>query len=407
MKICVLTHTFPRFKGDPVAPFMDNFCEGLVEAGNEVLLVTPFDQKFKISDYPNYKVYLFRYIYPDSFHLLGYSRTLEGDQKLRWFVYLLSPFMFFFELLTLVKLVRREKIDIISAHWIVPNGFVAAVTSILTNVPVVITVPGSDMYLAKKNIFFRSMAKFAVNRASVVVSNSVRYLEEFSKFGVDLSHSKEVIYGVDVAKYKPSGAKRKSLRHKFNIPERAKVILAVGRMVEKKGFAYLVEAMPDVIEHNKDAKLVLVGGGDQQVALEELVRSLQIEKHVIFLGRIDYIELANIYSMADVYVAPSIEDSKGNLESHTVALFEAISSGLPVVATELAVGSKYVVGGKNGYRVKQRDAAALADKIKSVLASDMSKMGEASRQIAQRYLSYKKSGKMYSEIFRDVVLSSR
>ena len=403
MKICVLTHTFPRFKGDPVAPFMDDFCEGLVGAGNEVVVVAPFDSQYKLSDYQNYQIKLFRYIYPDAYHLLGYSRTLEGDQKLRWFVYLLTPFMFLFEFLALLNLVKREKVDIISAHWIVPNGFIAALVSYLTQVPVVITVPGSDMYLAKKNVFVRLMAKIAVNRASVVVSNSVRYLEEFSKFGVDLSHSKEVIYGVDVAKYKTSVSKRKSLRNKFDLPNRAKVILAVGRMVEKKGFGYLIEAMPDVIKHNKDVKLVLVGGGDEQTSLKDLVHRLKIEKHVIFLGKVDYATLASIYSMADVYVAPSVEDSSGNLESHTVALFEAISSGLPIVATEIAVSSKYVVDGKNGYRGKQRDAAELADKITAVLVSDMSKMGEASRQIAQRHLSYKKSGEMYTEVFRQIV----
>src|SRR3989344_1288759 len=167
MKVCVLTHTFPRFKGDPVAPFMDDFCEGLVGAGNEVVVVAPFDSQYKLSDYQNYQIKLFRYIYPDAYHLLGYSRTLEGDQKLRWFVYLLTPFMFLFEFLALLNLVKREKVDIISAHWIVPNGFIAALVSYLTQVPVVITVPGSDMYLAKKNILVRVMAKFAVNKASI------------------------------------------------------------------------------------------------------------------------------------------------------------------------------------------------------------------------------------------------
>lgn len=399
MKICVLTHTFPRFKGDPTAPFMNNFCEGLVGSGNEVILLTPFDQKFKISDYPNYKVHLFKYIYPDSFHFLGYSRTLEGDRKLRWFVYLLSPFMFLFELLALVKLIRQEKIDIISAHWIVPNGFIASVASVLTNIPFVVTVPGSDMYLAKKNIFFRAMAKFAVKRASIVVSNSKRYLDEFSKFGIKLPKTKEIIYGVDVNKYKTDIIKRKSLRLKFNIPERAKVILAVGRMVEKKGFRFLIEAMPDIIMHNKDAKLVFVGGGDQLSILQKLTRSLHVEKQVVFLGRIDYITLANIYSMADVYVAPSVEDEQGNLESHTVALFEAIASGLPIVATELAVSSKFVIDGKNGYIVKQKDSSALSYKVQAVLSGDISKMGSVSKKIAKDSLSYKKSGKLYTEIF--------
>jgi glycosyltransferase involved in cell wall biosynthesis len=404
MRICVVTHTFPRFKGDPVAPFMEDFCKGLAELKHDVYLLTPFDPKFKLKEKRSYKVKLYRYIYPDSFHLMGYSRTLVGDQKLSHFVYLLAPFMFIAQFFALLKLVRREKIDIISAHWIVPNGFIAALVSKITGVPLVITVPGSDMYMAKKNKISWLMASFAANQAKVVASNSVRYLDEFPKIGIKLLKIKEIPYGVDTSKYKNIKLLRRVMRQKYNLKTNDTVLLAVGRMVEKKGTQYIIKAMPDITKKNKNVKLVLIGDGSEKEELMRLAKKLKVENNTVFLGKVDYGELSKIYAISDVYVAPSVKDSFGNLESHIVAMFEAIASGIPVVATELAVSANYVVDGKNGYRVPQKKPKALSDAINKVLKTgNLSKMGKFSQQIAQKHLSYKSSAKEYMKIFEKLV----
>ena len=201
MNICVFTHTFPRYPGDPVAPFIKDFAIGLTQQGNQVVVLTPYEKNFNYEQIKNFVIEKYKYIYPDSFHVLGYSRTLAGDQKLKFFVYPFAPLLFLFSFIALLKTVKKYNIQTISAHWILPNGFIAALVSKLTKIPLVITVPGSDVYLSKKNILFRTMSQFAGSQAKYIVSNSMRYLDELEKIGIDKTKFKEILYGVDINQY--------------------------------------------------------------------------------------------------------------------------------------------------------------------------------------------------------------
>lgn len=406
MNICVITHTYPRFQGDPVAPFMELFCKGLVKAGHKVFLLVPYSTKLNLRSERRLIIRPYKYIFPERLHLLGYSQTLVGDQKLKWYAYFLAPMMIISAFTALFRLVRTEHIDIISAHWVIPNGFIGALVSKMTGTPLVITVPGSDLYLTKKNSVFRFMSSLAIKRASAVVSNSMRYLEVFPKIGIPISSAKEIPYGIDVKKYQEKN-KNLTLRKKLGISPSAIVILAIGRLVEKKGFSYLVSAMGRIGIKLKDARLVIVGSGTQRQHLMDLARKLAIERQTVFVPQIPYDELPDLYRIADVYAAPSIEDSHGNFESHIVALIEAIAAGLPIVATKLAISSEYVVDGINGYRVNEKDEKALTKAILSVMKNPHRlQMGQKSAEIGKKYLSYESTAKEYLNIFQKIVGSS-
>lgn len=402
MNICVFTHTYPRFGGDPVAPFMKDFCHGLAEQGENVILLAPFDRLFSIKEntIKNIKVKLYRYAILSNLHTLGYSRTLIGDQRFKLSVFFLAPFMLLSSFFSLFSTVNKEKIQIISAHWIIPNGFIAAIISKITGVPLVITVPGSDAYLAKKNFLFRWMLRFASSQARKIVSNSMRYLEELSELGIDTTKFVEIPYGVNINSFSNIYKKKNEMRKQLQFTNSDRIILAVGRLVEKKGFAYLINAMSLVIKEQKSAKLLIIGDGSEKNSLQKLTKELGLEKNIIFVGKINHTDLPKYYALADLYVAPSIKDKYGNLESHIVALFEAIASGLPIVATKLAVSEKYVVDGKNGYRVNDKDIADLASAIVRMLNSeDLSEMAKYSSNIAKNYLSYQSCTKEYIKIF--------
>ncbi len=170
MKICIITHTFPRFDQDVAAPFMGGVADGIAENGNEVVVLSPFSPKFKKKQLDKkYKLITYKYAPLGSWHVLGYSETLTDDKSLKFSGYLLSPLMIFFGAVALYRLVRKERIDLINAHWILPNGFIASIVSILTGVPVVSTLPGSDVYMADKNNIFRHMARFASETSKAIV----------------------------------------------------------------------------------------------------------------------------------------------------------------------------------------------------------------------------------------------
>src|SRR5687768_12885003 len=109
MKICILTHTFPRHKNDFTAPFMDGLASGLVASGNEVWVLTPFTPGFQRKNDP-YEVVTYKYMPFDFLHKIGYSRTLTNDMGVPLLMYILSPFMYIFAIIALLRLIK--KVDI-------------------------------------------------------------------------------------------------------------------------------------------------------------------------------------------------------------------------------------------------------------------------------------------------------
>lgn len=105
MKICILTHTFPRNDQDVAAAFMKPFADGLVESGNEVTVVTPYDAQFNRRG-DKFKIVTYKYIWPESLHMLGYSKTMEADIGLKKRSYLLLPLMLFFGTIALYKTIK-------------------------------------------------------------------------------------------------------------------------------------------------------------------------------------------------------------------------------------------------------------------------------------------------------------
>lgn len=398
MKICIFTHTFPRFPGDTAAPFMGNLAEALAGLGHRVFVLSPYDARIRQNTKRPYSLVTYRYIFPDSLHRLGYSRTLKGDKSMSLGSYLLSPFLYFFGFLALLRLVRQEKIDVVSSHWIIPNGFIAALVKLLTGVPFTTTIPGSDIYLAGKNILFRLMVAFAAYRASFVLSDNAAYMSELLALGITPRRRKIIVYGADTAKFVPR-KKDKKILQKLGLDDKAPVMLAVGRMVAKKGFVYLIEAMPRVLKTIPDAKLVLVGDGDERKKLEKRIRELEIRDSVIFAGTIPYDRLSKYYNFADVFVMPSIRDEEGNIDASPVAMMEAMACGTPIVATSFSGSKDLVIPGKTGFLVREKDAESISNAVIKLLSVGRSSMQKNVRKMAVENFSTNSIAKKYTEIF--------
>lgn len=405
MKVCVFTHTFPRFHKDVAAPFMDGVASSIAKAGNKVFVLTPFSPLFKNFRRP-YKLVTYKYIYPDRWHKLGYSETLADDKSLKPAAFLLSPLMFIFGTLALYRLVNKEKIDVINAHWILPNGFIACMVGMITKTPVVSTLPGSDVYMADKNVVFRLMAKFAAYFSSVVTSNSPQLIKDLKKLtGVRNGRFAPIIYGVDPSKFFPTRKEDKSLRLKLDIGNTGKIVVGVGRLVAKKGFKYLVEAAPSIIKKFPKTVFVIVGDGDQRESLEKLAGRLKVQKNFRFTGYVNYQDLIYYYNLGDIFILPSIRDEKGNLDDQSVSVVEAMACGKPVITTDFPGYKLVIENGINGFLVPEKNSSAIANSIKKMIESrDLAKkMGRKSREMAVRKHSWRQIGIKYSDLFRSLI----
>lgn len=408
MNICVLTHTFPRSKEDSTAAFMKPFVEGLVEAGNKVILLTPYVDNF-VNNSKLYKVIKYKYVWPDNWHKLGYSRTMKADVDLKIFNYLLMPLMFLFGTISLIKVIKKYKIDVINVHWIIPNGLLAFVTSKILNIPYIITVPGTDTYLIYRSKFIAMLARIVANSSSGIVSNSKLLLKRIIDLGIKNIPVKIISYPVDISKFKLSKLGLDMLRKKLKVTEKNLIILAIGRLVYKKGFSYLIKAMSKTIKIHPNAKLIIGGDGDLLQSLKLMTNKLNLSKSVLFVGNIDRNETDKYYNLSDIFVASSIIDKKGNVDGGPVVSYESMACGKAQIATDILGVASIIKNGVNGYVVKQKNIVELADAIKKLLTSKSKreKMGIRNRNLIRNLLNTKSIGLEYTKFINKVLKNEK
>lgn len=403
MNICVLTHTFPKNKNDSTAAFLHPLVIGMKKSGANITVLIPYHKDLNLQDFP-YKVLSYRYIWPGFLHTLGYSETLKRGAKLPFKAYIIIPFLLTFAIIKLIRVVKREKIDMISSHWLLPNGLIAAVVSRLTGIPYVVTLPGSDVYVAGMNNLFGKLAVFAANGAKVVLADSPFFLGKIRKLGANPKQTKIVPYPVVVDKYKPNQEGVPALKKKFGFDSRDIIILAVGRLIEKKGFRYLIKAVKNISRSSQQIRLMIVGEGDLKEELEVLSGDA-LNRYIFFAGNINRNEILAYYNMADIFVMPSSADEYGNIDDQPVALLEAMSCGLPVIATNFPGISMTVQDNVNGFLTPQKNIVAIQAGLKKLISSSLlrKQMGAKSREIAIEKLSVDNIGKEYINTFRNII----
>ena len=181
----------------------------------------------------------------------------------------------------------------------------------------------------------------------------------------------------------PSVDVKFSLKKKCGIPEDSKIVLYLGRIIERKGLDILIRAMESVQKAHEDAWLIVCGkGGSFEKRCRELAEKCGI-KNICFYGLVEPKYRANVYEDADVFVLPSYFEG-GQIEAWGLTVNESLAVGTPVVATT-AVGAAYdLIDEKNGVIIEENNEAALVEAIESVLYSDEYQVEEC-RKTASKY----------------------
>lgn len=169
--------------------------------------------------------------------------------------------------------------------------------------------------------------------------------------------------------------------------EERRVVLTVGRLVERKGFDRVIEAMPRIRQHVPDALLAVVGDGPDRSRLEDLVASVGMESHVRFEGRVSEKEKAMWYELAEVFVMPNRRLSDGDVEGFGIVFLEASANGLPVVGGRSGGAVEAIVDRKTGFLVDpNRDGAVSAAVLRILADPELARqMGDAGRRWASRF----------------------
>lgn len=362
--ILVTTTNFPRWKNDTEPGFFVYFLsKTLAERGYKVSIFAPhFLGAEMYEKMDSLDVFRFIYFYPIKLQKLCYDGGILSNLKRSFFIRFEIPFFFFFDLIGTIKLVKRKKINVIHAHWIIPQGLIAFVIKKLYNIPYIVTAHAGDIF-PLKNRFLRLLSKFVLMNCDYCTVNSNATKDVVLEV-YNVKNIKVIPMGVDLNSFDKS-RRDNSLRRKLDID--GEFILSVGRLADKKGVKYLIRAMPLVLKSFLRAKLIIVGDGPERGNLEKLTDELDLRDNIKFIGRIPNKNLPKYYATADVFVGPSIVTKSGDTEGLGVVFLEAIASGIPVIGSNVGGIPDIIKNKKTGILVEQKNSLQIARAIIKLL----------------------------------------
>jgi glycosyltransferase involved in cell wall biosynthesis len=394
LDLLFLTQTYPRFEGDTAGPFIRDLARALVRGGDRVTVLAPHAAGLAAGwEDGGVETLTFRYA-PERQEILGYGRTLEADERIKGRAVLAAPLYLLAGCQAIRRLLRARRFDLVHAHWIVPNGVVAAAA--VHGVPLAVGLHGSDVFLAEKK-GVRTLARWVLSRSRLLTGCSPELVDRVRALGFPAERSRVIPYGVDVAAFSPAPERRSLWRERLEIPGEAPLLLGVGRMATKKGFQVLIEILPALLGEFPDLRVVLAGGGDLLGRFREALRPWS--DRVFFPGSVLRDTLPDLYRAADLFVLPAVHDDKGNVDGLPNVILEAMASGLPVVASGISGIPLAVEDDRTGLLVPERDPGALLAALRRLLADPAAAraMGELGRRKTQSNLTWDAVAARYRE----------
>ena len=211
------------------------------------------------------------------------------------------------------------------------------------------------------------------------------YLGQFTKSEIvkvsnQIDKFVQIAPGIDTQHFIPKSA-RADLIKKYRLEDR-RVIVSVGRLVHRKGQDRLIEALPKVLKSFPDAVLLLVGEGPIKQMLKNTAKQLGVTNHVIFVGRVQHIDLPDYICLGEVFAMPVRSRFAGlEVEGLGIVYLEASACGLPVIVGNSGGATDAVIDGVTGALVDGSDIDQIADAVCKLL-TDQSRakaMGLAGR----------------------------
>jgi glycosyltransferase involved in cell wall biosynthesis len=361
LKILLLTSSYPRSYEDTASIFLRYLAEHLADRRLEIHVLAPADITSGTTVEGKITVHRFQYL-TSRLQKLAYGSGIIPNLKRSPCLWLQVPFFVLAMTYSSLRVIRREQIDLVHAHWIVPQGIVGLIAKFFLKIPLVTTVHGADAF-ALRGFLARFFKRLAVCWSDTWTTNTHATLaaivpDEFTP------KPRVIPMGVDVDLFAcgdPTSLRRELARNEF-------LLLFVGRLVEKKGCADLLRALSllDPLLRCKTT-LWIVGDGDQRLALEHNARQLGIEKKVRFWGTISNRRLPDFYAAADLFVAPSIEAASGDTEGQGVVILEAFAARACVLTTRVGGIDRVVRDSVTGFLVAPNRPQDIALAIENLL----------------------------------------
>jgi glycosyltransferase involved in cell wall biosynthesis len=380
--VVMVATSYPRFRGDGVGSFMEPIAKGVAARGHEVHLVAPWHPAVaRTGPEDGVTFHFYRYALFPSMNVFGYAEGLRADTHLRLQAWLAAPAALAAGWRTARNVAARSRATMMHGHWVVPGGVMAAFAA--GGRPLVVSLHGSDVYVAERHAVVRRAAAAAFARAGFVTACSDDLRTRAIALGADPRSIDVVPYGVDTTRFAPRPADRDRVRAELGLGG-APWVFSAGRLVAKKGFEHLIDAVRLLAGRVPGVRLVIAGDGD----LRDELNARAAGAAVLFLGRRSQDEVGRLAAAADVVAVPSVHDEGGNVDGLPNFALEAMATATPVVATAVGGLQRVITDGVTGRLVPERNAEALAAALGDLLEQHAAaaQIGEAARtHVSEQY----------------------
>lgn len=358
-RLLVLTSTFPRWRDDPEPPFVFELSRRLTDTFDITVLAPRAPGSLDHETLDGLRVIRFPYFLRRWENIASHGGGILNRLRANPLNYLLIPPFLLGELWALARLLRHEPIDVVHAHWLIPQGLVAILARWLTRrpVPLVCTSHGGDLFALRGALLSRIKQRVmnASTRISVV---SAAMRTQVMAMGIAPQQVAVIPMGVDMRHHFTPGSGDERQAHE---------LLFVGRLVEKKGLPFLLQAMPQVLARHPGTRLIIAGGGPLDGELRRLSARLGIGGQVDFLGMVAQSALPPLYRRATLFVAPFMVAASGDQEGFPLVPLEAIGCGCPIICGEVAAFGEVIRHDVEALLVPPGNSAALATAIIALL----------------------------------------
>jgi phosphatidyl-myo-inositol dimannoside synthase len=361
VKVLYVTTAYARHPGDVITPWLGETIKRLRVTGMDVEVLAPSYRGLQSGVMDGVPVHRFRYA-PRRFEDLSHDQTVPDRLRERPAYLLLVPFYVAAGMLAAFRLARRHRYDVVHVHWPLPHALFGLAARWAAGSALVCSFHGVELTWTRRRWpVLLPLLRRLIRTSDAVTANSsytAGMIREVLDRPVDI-----IPFGSALEPpVEAAGAGASAAAGAGASGSQAFRLLFVGRLVERKGVTYLLDALVR-LPAPQPVTLEVVGDGSERAALEARAEQLGLAERVAFHGFVPDAELARLYAACDALVLPAVVDAKGDTEGLGVVLIETLAHGKPVIASDVGGIPDVVKDHATGLLVPPGDADALGGAI--------------------------------------------
>ena len=282
-----------------------------------------------------------------------------------------------------------DNTDLVHAHFAYPDAAAAGILAAGANLPLVVTVHGSDIRFHARDPERRRIIQQTLNQADAVVCVSLDLKQKVIQLGTDETKVHHIPNGVDTEKFRLES--KQGAKEFLGIGHLKRIILAVGNLIPIKAHDHLIRALSKM---DPDINLVLVGQGDRLRFLKNLAEKSGVSRRVLFAGTIEHKDLFRYFNASDFLVIPS------HSEGWPTVIFEAFACGLPVIGSNVGGIPEALSSPQLGMVMKDNQPETIAE---TVLEAYKKKWQKSPLLEAAKKNSWKNIARVYNKVYKNIL----